>query len=718
MTRHSFDTFLKLLKWLLRFAANRLRRLLLIFATLFTRLRGAAKSPCFLKTVGTVDRARTGGIVGSVVPSVSVTTDRDPDPTTSLPDPHNSVPPIPSTPALHTDYSTQSERSGYSSSLSLAVGGGNPMDPSSRMQVPSPTIGPALNDVPMDPTYPPLPMPSTTPAISVVGGDRSAPLRELRPFGASQIDRYDRKVLIKMHRSPVRIRALQRVFQDPTDPSVKTPWISCTHPEGALYFYHTERRVFTDSDIRRTRNLDAIEDCSHRLFQSAKQNGLNLPDSNIELALELSRDETTKRKVCLYYFVDLERKLLFWLEDFDPSGMYGNVRGVKEPTHIKCALEMQYWWHCELYPYDRVLQSATFYELRGLIIHANAESVTSDTSLAPFETGELSKMMDIMNVLEGTIGQPNDHLMCVVARFMRMFMRIQFFNFHGQLGARLDVDQSVYETPQERARISLLLRIVNVLLFGAPVVHAKGLKGVWVDMTIVQRRWKAFVSNVTNEWAGFTVYSTVMLAVNVSFLSVPGIDLGQSGHQPSSAIAIYLSILCAVGSLVASVILSGQSQRTAYNTANATAEYMSTMTTTLIGIDHLAIMYSVPYGLLMWGMLFFITALSLVIFRSPYPITLIITGTGMAVIAVFTFWPIWGGTERYLMDPELLMEELKNTWMFKSMRGRETRRQKGSRVRKKGRSERSGSVSSAGGGGGSDTGNEDGHKLSRPSSVV
>jgi hypothetical protein len=52
--------------------------------------------------------------------------------------------------------------------------------------------------------------------------------------------------------------------------------------------------------------------------------------------------------------------------------------------------------------------------------------------------------------------------------------------------------------------------------------------------------------------------STVMLAVDVSFLAVPGIDSNSVQSQSASQIIAYLSTLCAMGSLVVSLILGSQ----------------------------------------------------------------------------------------------------------------------------------------------------------------
>lgn len=51
--------------------------------------------------------------------------------------------------------------------------------------------------------------------------------------------------------------------------------------------------------------------------------------------------------------------------------------------------------------------------------------------------------------------------------------------------------------------------------------------------------------------------STVILAVNISFLAVPSVLVPGSPTSPQ-AISTYISTMCIVGSLVVSVVLSGQ----------------------------------------------------------------------------------------------------------------------------------------------------------------
>ncbi|KAG6329004.1 hypothetical protein ID866_10084 [Astraeus odoratus] len=202
----------------------------------------------------------------------------------------------------------------------------------------------------------------------------SSSKRVLAPCVASEVNRYNRQVFINPATEIPKISAAQMAYDDPKD-LAGTSWKSCTHPEGALYFWHAEYRIFTDSNVCNARNRRVVERCAERLVALANSMDIEFPKENVELVLELvsGQELHAKDKQCRYYFVDNQKKLLFWLHDWVPLRLFDNLRGVKELSHIGKAIEMQY---C-------------------LIIHANAESITSETALAPFESAELSKMMDI-----------------------------------------------------------------------------------------------------------------------------------------------------------------------------------------------------------------------------------------------------------------------------------------------------------------------------------
>ena len=81
---------------------------------------------------------------------------------------------------------------------------------------------------------------------------------------------------------------------------------------------------------------------------------------------------------------------------------------------------------------------------------------------------------------------------------------MQFLSFHGQPWARLNTDQSIYPPPE--SRISRLLRVANVVFFGAPLRYSKEIKRVWVDDHVNLARWRAFAATRITEWTGVTIY--------------------------------------------------------------------------------------------------------------------------------------------------------------------------------------------------------------------
>ncbi|KAG2107851.1 hypothetical protein BD769DRAFT_1500456 [Suillus cothurnatus] len=336
-----------------------------------------------------------------------------------------------------------------------------------------------------------------------------------------------------------------------------------------------------------------------------------------------------------------------------------NVKAAKKFSHIKYSLESQYWLVLSkgsLYPHNRYLPRQIFDELREIIIHANAETITSDTSLAPFDGNELARMLDLMDRIEGNIDKMHAHSVCVVARFMRLFSTdfiLQFAKntdnaqprsntqtFVDNLEHALMPDRSIYYK-EGHERETLVFRLSNLILWYGPRKHHKRIQRVWVDEIINAPRWKDFITQLDTEWTWYTLYvtllsPTVLLAVDVSFLAVPGITT-DSSSQTSSNIAVYMSALCSVGSLVVSVLLVDQSYD--FQTAEGGALYMSLMTSAIPGIENLALMHSLPFALLVWAMVFFGLALSMLIFHTGDVVTLATMVPGWTIVIIFTLWP-------------------------------------------------------------------------------
>ncbi|KAH7924789.1 hypothetical protein BV22DRAFT_1119960 [Leucogyrophana mollusca] len=519
---------------------------------------------------------------------------------------------------------------------------------SSAISIPSLPRPPSSNSAVSTPYLPYTPytggvhpvLPPPTPLRSrVVWGVPPNPLpripRTLVPIPATEIQRYHRKVRIRSSRSRYTIDPGTRRFEGPAPIA---GWITCTHPEGALYFYHPEKRIFTDANLFKHKNLDVINACAEQIYDHAKTQGIELTRES-ELVLEILGERNAKQWQCGYYFVEHETRSLFWAHPYEAEPIFGGVKGVKSASHIKYAVEAQYWMHCELFPNNRAIPQMLFEELKEIIMHATAETITSDTSLAPFDREELAKMLDLMDYLEASAGKRYPHSMCVMARFLRMFARTKFFNFCGQVGARLDADQTVYY--KDKRRKSIFLRFLSPLLFGAPDIHTKGLKTIWVDQLVNHIPWKKFIDSLNSEWQEFTLYATVVLNANVAFLAVPGVDLGTGGNESPAQIASYISIVNSVGAVILGLLLVRQNRTKGRESAEEAASFMTRMTQSMFGTETLAILYSLPYALLMWGMVFFVLAFSFLVFDQTHLVTRSTVGTSGAIVALFVFSTIW-----------------------------------------------------------------------------
>jgi len=133
--------------------------------------------------------------------------------------------------------------------------------------------------------------------------------------------------------------------------------------------------------------------------------------------------------------------------------------------------------------------------------------------------------------------------------------------------------------------LSSVSLVLDVMLFLAPRARLNDIRRVWVDESIIMPRWKDFNNNLMTEWTGITIYvciiesvfhsltypvcfyqSTVMLAVDVSFLAVPNVNIGQS--QSIGIISTYLSIIFITGSLITSLLLARQYQAYGFESAD------------------------------------------------------------------------------------------------------------------------------------------------------
>ncbi|KAG1776247.1 hypothetical protein EV702DRAFT_1230424 [Suillus placidus] len=498
------------------------------------------------------------------------------------------------------------------------------------------------------PPQPPQPPPTPPP----VAPGHAITLVPIVP--GPQVSRYDRHVTVK------DVYAAFKVEKGPLDCSEELAtvagWEPLTHPEGALFFYYPKQRVFTDADVRDPVTAAKIGEAIKKAYRKVHEANICMHPL-VELALELIGEEKWG-----YYFADHDKRVVFWFEDHTSDPLMNKIRGVERKSHVSeffpwiafysrlcnCVASractriailvrtipsvllylLRFTYHdidrrhIELFPNKRSLPEDVVVKLKETVMLAQAENITSETCLAPFASDEVASMLGLVDSLMSSTNKEREHSVWIVARFTRLFYNAKFVNFCGQPGARLGVDQSLYGKPNVRSK--RIFRVMNVFLFGSFDAQSKAIRRIWVDETMVQPRWKNFIDRLTTEWGGYTIYSTVMLAVDIGFLAVQSVQT-----QIAATLLAYLSILCVLGSLVVSLVLAGQVNDSRRRSAEDVATFMLGMSRSMLGLESLALMLSLPFALLIWAMTFFAAGLSVLIFRTA----------GVVVVSIAS--PVW-----------------------------------------------------------------------------
>jgi hypothetical protein len=291
--------------------------------------------------------------------------------------------------------------------------------------------------------------------------------------------------------------------------------------------------------------------------------------------------------------------------------------------------------HCEYYPHNCIFPKQVLEDLRGMLNYAKTDMMTTDSSSSPFAQDELVAILDLVNSLKDDDNIADPYSIWIIARLMTFFTENQFLNFCGQPCARLNADTPLFG--QQSWSHHTVFKAVNLFLFGSPHEHAVRLQRVWVDSIIIQPRWKDFINRLKEELGRYTIFSTVMLAVNFSFLAVI-----TSGSTASTIkIIIYCSVVSTVASIVFSFGLLNVYSDPGLLVAGSAAGAMQSISHMKAGMACLAITHSLPIASLIWSIVLFSAALVVQIFGPNERATVVTLSVECFVIVLFGVMGAW-----------------------------------------------------------------------------
>lgn len=425
------------------------------------------------------------------------------------------------------------------------------------------------------------------------------------------------------------------------DGNVPRGWTVCASPEGGRYFFHPEKRIYTDANLCDPEELVVITESADQilgdLVNKTRDENIAL-SSDIELVLEIVPQDSGP--ICGYYFVEHRFRCLFWLENFDAEDICGDIKAVVSLSHLRYEIESQYWAHWELFPNTREVTPDIVEELRDIVLQSAVDMTTSLYSNALWTMEQNKIILNLASQINTRPGKPNGYSAWVVGRTMRNLIHNRFIHLHGQRGARLDRDQSVHGSIVNPRTI--LVTCLSPLLFWAPDVHLQSLEKIWVDRLVHIGPWIQFIDKLNTEWQEFSIIATVLLNANVAFLSIQSVDNGGSvvADRSAAQITSYISIVTSVGSVIISLLLVRQNRSKNRQNAGEAARFLGKMTHKTRGLETLAILYALPYALLMWSTLSFLAAFLIACFFFSSSITRFLVGASLVAVSVLVAWCI------------------------------------------------------------------------------
>ncbi|KAF9235785.1 hypothetical protein BU15DRAFT_64540 [Melanogaster broomeanus] len=396
-----------------------------------------------------------------------------------------------------------------------------------------------------------------------------------KPVVPEQLQRYNRKV---DGNETNYIREIQPQKLDYIGPQVPG-WDRIVHPEGAPYFFADRSMpVYTDTDLSTPQHCTYVEDFIRVLTNAVTR--ADVPGYSPTLVLKLTCEDipTRKEQQCFYYFIDHSKRLIFWVHPVKLKDICGTARGARSEGHLRYAIETHYWFvslimsapslaaeesevtlclfgrhHCELFPSDATSwltpDSHSYHQLQGMLIHANADSMLSDTAMGPFETTDLQRSRRYL--CSNHLGKSDAFVL--------------FLNFHGQFA------------------------------------YIRGIRRLWVDGVVDESRWKSYISKLRSDWDNYTLYSTVMFTAGISFLT----ELGNRDQDPRTYL-IYSSIIASVSAIIVSVNLTNQIRKYDVDSVFGAADYMTSMASDRRHTWRLAVIFTLPPFFLRLAILCFV----------------------------------------------------------------------------------------------------------------
>ncbi|TFK20560.1 hypothetical protein FA15DRAFT_759286 [Coprinopsis marcescibilis] len=443
-------------------------------------------------------------------------------------------------------------------------------------------------------------------------GDAFISTLDIYPIMPSGILRDERDgAYIEPEESQYSVKSMQINFNN--EPALPEGWTKMVQPEGFPFFWHEQNRIITDSWIYEADIHGRLMGYIENIQADTRARDL-LQTKDVNLVLQIVLVENIWR--CEYYFVNHSTRTIFWIEEFDISRFITEVKGKIQSSHIKVFMENEYWHHWSLYPNLCRVTSEVMTLTENALRDAITDMVTSDYSTVGVSLERLKEHLALVQDTKAALppGYLENKSMVgarycetevstwCIGRIMKSIGR--FLNFYGQRVCRLSTHTSVYRNhgPKTAIETSMRFRFLSPALFYAPDVYYSLMENMWVDKLTVLELWKKLFAQLQKDWRDHLIHASLLLTSNIAFLSISNVTKEDDKMQGTLIqIPSYVSTISSIGSIILGLLLIRQHELMNPATAADIHKFIKKRYHENRGFEPLAIVYSLPYALLMWG---------------------------------------------------------------------------------------------------------------------
>ncbi|KAJ7475333.1 hypothetical protein B0H11DRAFT_2428384 [Mycena galericulata] len=306
---------------------------------------------------------------------------------------------------------------------------------------------------------------------------------------------------------------------------------------------------------------------------------------------------------CGYYLVNHSVRTVFWLNEVTSYDI--DLADATSMEQRDIQLEELYWIHVEHFPMHlgpKGLGRDRFDALICVLAHGRLDQLTSRDSTFSFTAEECGTVLEVLIASKDHVADGN-----VIWIYGHHKGSNRFLTFYDDKHARVSRSQVVrsefnLELTTKSAQFVSMLS--SLLSFNVSWKYLLKLNDVFVDRIVYQGVWKAFISGCIKDWTDAWEGTTICLLFHAFLFPL---------NANATLAAISAAIL--VTSFITAKILLHCYDSFGNLTADEAREYLQTICSPTFKFQFVALTFSLPRTLQIWGLLVLLANFGIVFTR-------------------------------------------------------------------------------------------------------